>query len=119
MTKAKNASNIGNVEPKTLQDVFDVVQSRRGDDPKTSYVASLLSKGVDKILKKVGEESGEVIIAFKNDDREEQVHEIADLWFHTLVLMADAGLTPADIENEFGKRFGTSGHAEKAARNKN
>lgn len=101
---------------KTLAEIYAVVQQRQESNPKESYVASLFHKGLDKILKKVGEEASEVLIASKNGDKSQVVHEIADLWFHCLVLMVQQGVELKDIEEEFGRRFGTSGHAEKASR---
>ena len=75
-----------------------------------------MTKGTDAILKKIGEESAEIIIAAKNKNRNEQIHEITDLWFHLLVLMVDQGLKLEDISKEFEKRFGQSGLEEKAQR---
>ncbi len=100
----------------TLQDVFDVILERQRSQRENSYVVSLLRKGTDAILKKVGEEAAEVLLAAKNDSREECIHEITDLWFHSMVLMAHAGISLADIEEEFGRRFGQSGLVEKANR---
>ena len=75
-----------------------------------------MTKGTDAILKKIGEESAEIIIAAKNKNRNEQIHEITDLWFHLLVLMVDQGLKLEDISKEFEKRFGQSGLEEKSQR---
>lgn len=99
-----------------LSQLYATIESRKGADAKTSYIASLHQKGVDAIAKKVGEEAAETIIAAKNDDDGEFVHELADLWFHTLVLMAHRNLPLQDLSDELARRFGTSGHAEKAAR---
>ena len=77
--------------------LFDVVRRRQREMPEGSYTAQLLARGVDRIAKKVGEEAAEVIIAAKNRSRDELAHEMADLWFHALVLLADAGLAPADV----------------------
>lgn len=99
-----------------LSQLYATIESRKGADAKTSYIASLYQKGVDAIAKKVGEEAAETIIAAKNDDDGEFVHELADLWFHTLVLMAHRNLPLQDLSDELARRFGTSGHAEKAAR---
>lgn len=99
-----------------LSALYATIESRKGADAKTSYIASLYGKGVDAIAKKVGEEAAETIIAAKNDNDGEFVHELADLWFHTLVLMAHRGLPLQDLSDELARRFGTSGHAEKAAR---
>jgi phosphoribosyl-ATP pyrophosphohydrolase len=104
-----------------MSDVFnrlaEVIEQRRGADPNESYVARLLAKGIDGILKKVGEEATEVVIAAKGGDRQQIVYETADLWFHSLVMLAASGLTPGDVMRELERRFGLSGLAEKAARN--
>jgi len=97
-----------------------VIQARRHSaEPEGSYVASLLHSGTDRILKKIGEEATEVVIAAKGDAAEPCVHEIADLWFHLLVLMAHKEIALTTVENELERRFGTSGLAEKAARPNN
>jgi len=92
------------------------LEARKSADPQSSYVAKLYAKGLDSILKKVGEEAGETIIAAKNGDPGQIVYEVADLWFHTLVLLAQQGLHPDDVLNELARREGLSGIAEKAAR---
>jgi phosphoribosyl-ATP pyrophosphohydrolase len=101
-------------------DVLDrlaaTIASRRGADPASSYVASLFAKGDDAILKKIGEEATETVMAGKDGDKLRVTSEIADLWFHCLVLLARHGLTPADVRRELERREGVSGHAEKAAR---
>lgn len=102
----------------TLAGLFDVIKDRKNADPKNSYVASLFDKGTDVILKKVGEESAEVIIAAKNGDQNEIVKEMADLVFHSLVLLAHMELTPEQIEEELKNRFGVSGLIEKTNRQK-
>ncbi|WP_020647774.1 phosphoribosyl-ATP diphosphatase [Solimonas variicoloris] len=99
-----------------LSQLFATIESRKGGDPKASYIASLYAKGVDGIAKKVGEEAAETIIAAKNADDAALIHELADLWFHTLVLLAQRGLALEQLSGELARRFGTSGHAEKAAR---
>lgn len=99
-----------------LDALTDTIRQRLNADPSASYVAKLHNRGLDAILKKVGEEAAETLIAAKNGDEEELVHEIADLWFHTLVLMAHAGIAPEQIYAELARRAGTSGLAEKAAR---
>ncbi|MCI0505766.1 MAG: phosphoribosyl-ATP diphosphatase [Gammaproteobacteria bacterium] len=101
-----------------LSELAAILEQRKNAEPDSSYVASLYSKGLDKILKKIGEEAGETIIAAKNGDARQIVHETADLWFHTLVLLAHQGLGPGDVLAELERRFGTSGHDEKAARGK-
>ena len=90
--------------------------SRKGADPGTSYVASLFAKGDDAILKKIGEEATETVMAAKDGEPARIVSEVADLWFHCLVLLAQRGLSPQDVLDELARREGTSGHAEKAAR---
>lgn len=90
--------------------------NRVGADPASSYVASLYAKGVDGIGKKIGEEATETVIAGKNDDDAALVYEVADLWFHTLVLLTHRGLTHQAVLDELARRLGLSGHAEKAAR---
>jgi phosphoribosyl-ATP pyrophosphohydrolase len=93
-----------------------VLEQRKKADPETSYVASLYAKGEDMILKKIGEESAELIIAGKTRDRQAVVHETADLWFHSLVLLSHLDLGPNDIILELDRRFGQSGIEEKASR---
>lgn len=99
-----------------LQAVYQVIQERKGASADTSYTASLLQKGIDKILKKLGEEATEVVIAGKGGKREEIVYETADLFFHTLVLLGYYDIDPEDIYAELRRRFGTSGISEKASR---
>lgn len=101
-----------------LNRLAETLEARKSADPESSYVAKLYAKGLDGILKKVGEEAGETIIAAKNGDSGQIVYEVADLWFHTLVLLAQQGLHPDDVLNELARREGLSGIAEKAARPK-
>lgn len=98
--------------------LFAVIESRRGGDPKTSYVAKLFSKGRRKIAKKMGEEAVETVIAAIDKDRGEVVKESADLLFFLMVLWAELDLKPADVFAELARREGTSGVAEKNARKK-
>lgn len=100
----------------TLDRLAEVLESRKSADPQSSYVAKLYAKGMDGILKKVGEEAAETIIAAKDGDPQKIIYETADLWFHTLVMLAHAGLHPNDILNELARREGLSGLEEKAAR---
>lgn len=100
----------------TLAELTQVLESRRRADPKSSYVASLYDKGIDTILKKVGEEATEVVIAAKDGDKSQIIYETADLWFHTLVLLAEQGLSAADVLSELERRFGLSGIDEKNSR---
>ncbi len=100
-----------------LLELAQVLEGRKRADPESSYVASLYAKGLDTILKKIGEEATETVIAAKGGDREQLVYETADLWFHTLVLLAHQGLGPEEVLHELERRFGLSGLKEKAARN--
>lgn len=95
----------------------EVLEQRKGADADTSYVASLYAKGLNKILEKVGEEATELVLAAKDGNKEEIVGEAADLWFHTMVMLADQGLSVTDIIDELARRFGLSGLDEKASRN--
>src|SRR5512147_2484599 len=101
-------------------DVLDrlaaVIAARRGAEPSTSYVAALFARGDDAILKKIGEEATETVMAAKDGDKLRITAEVADLWFHCLVLLAQHGLSPADVRAELARREGMSGIAEKAAR---
>ena len=99
-----------------LKELTKVLEARKGDSPDASYVASLYAKGMDKILEKVGEEATETIIAAKNGDREQVIYETADLWFHTMVMLAAKDLSSDDVLTELARRFGISGHDEKASR---
>ncbi len=99
-----------------LQKLAETLEARKGADPESSYVAKLYSKGLDAILKKVGEEATETILAAKGGDQEQLVYETADLWFHTLVMLAQQGLSPDAVLQELSRRFGLSGLDEKAAR---
>lgn len=92
------------------------LEERKQAEPESSYVSSLYNKGLDAILKKIGEESTETVMAAKDGDREKIVYETADLWFHTLVLLAHMGLGPEDVLKELERRFGLSGLEEKASR---
>jgi phosphoribosyl-ATP pyrophosphohydrolase len=99
-----------------LNRLAETLEARKGADPQSSYVAKLYAKGTDSILKKVGEEAAETIIAAKGGDREQIIYETADLLFHTLVMLANAGLHPNDVLDELARREGLSGIAEKASR---
>jgi len=111
-----------------LTEVAKVLHSRKSAEPDSSYVASLYTKGLDAILKKVGEEATEVVMAAKdieadtinnkseNIDKSKIVNEVTDLWFHTLVLLTQQDLHPDDVLNELNRRMGTSGILEKASR---
>ncbi|MHB8347863.1 MAG: phosphoribosyl-ATP diphosphatase [Acidiferrobacterales bacterium] len=101
-----------------LTELAAVLEARKTADPASSYVAGLYAKGIDAILKKIGEEATEVVIAAKDGDGRQLVHETADLWFHTLVLLAQCGLKPDDVLFELKRRSGLSGIEEKATRGK-
>ena len=92
------------------------IERRKDAEPGTSYVASLFAKGDDAVLKKIGEEATETVMAAKDGDKIRLVGEVADLWFHCLVLLARHGLGPSDVLRELARREGVSGHAEKASR---
>ena len=100
----------------TLAWLAAVIDARRGGDPDKSYVARLFAKGIDAILKKVGEEATEVVMAAKDGARERLVGEVADLWFHTMIALAQFGLRPADVLAELERREGLSGLDEFASR---
>ncbi|MDY7540193.1 phosphoribosyl-ATP diphosphatase [Undibacterium sp. RTI2.1] len=107
----------------TLKRLSEVIESRKaanGGDPATSYVARLFSKGDDAILKKIGEEATETVMAAKDarvsGDKSKVLYECADLWFHSMVLLAQFDLTPQDVLNELARREGLSGIEEKASR---
>lgn len=101
-----------------LLKLAEVLNERKGADPESSYVAALYAKGVDAILKKIGEEATETVIAAKGGVREQIIYETADLWFHTLVLLAVEGIGPEAVLDELARRFGVSGIEEKAGRGK-
>ena len=101
-----------------LSKLSETLESRKNAAPDSSYVASLYDKGLDEILKKIGEEATEVVIAAKSGEKTAIIHETADLWFHTLVMLAQQGLSPDDILSELARRFGLSGLEEKASRKK-
>jgi phosphoribosyl-ATP pyrophosphohydrolase len=100
----------------TLEKLAEVLESRKAADPDSSYVARLYAKGLDAILKKIGEEATETVIAAKDGNADQIVYETADLWFHCLVLLAQQGLGPAQVLAELERRFGLSGLEEKARR---
>ena len=101
-----------------LKQLEEVLEERKAADPESSYVAKLYSKGLDAILKKVGEEATETVMAAKDGNKEQIVYETADLWFHTLVMLSQQGLSHEDVLNELARRFGVSGIEEKASRSK-
>lgn len=104
----------------TMNDILDrlshLLEARKSADPQTSYVAKLYAKGTDAILKKVGEEATETILAAKGDDKSQIIYETADLWFHTLIMLANADIHPQDVLDELARREGLSGIDEKNVR---
>jgi phosphoribosyl-ATP pyrophosphohydrolase len=102
--------------PDTLERLADVLEARKQADPDSSYVARLYAKGLDAILKKIGEEATETVMAAKDGVADKIVYEVADLWFHSLVLLAHQELRPEQVLAELDRRFGLSGLAEKASR---
>ena len=103
-----------------MSDILDrlaaTLEARKQAAPDSSYVAKLYAKGTDAILKKIGEEATETVMAAKDGEPEKIIYEVADLWFHTLVLLAHKNLSPADVLNELARREGLSGLVEKANR---
>ncbi|MBI5936866.1 MAG: phosphoribosyl-ATP diphosphatase [Betaproteobacteria bacterium] len=103
-----------------MSDILDrlaqTLEARKQADPQSSYVAKLYAKGLDAILKKVAEEAAETIMAAKDGERDKIIYETADLWFHSLVLLAQQGIRPEEVLNELARREGLSGLAEKASR---
>ena len=106
-----------------LDEIAAVIEARKTASADSSYVASLYAKGLNTILKKIAEEAGETIIAAKDKESGNQkaqiVYETADLWFHSMVMLAHFDLSPTDVLEELQRRFGTSGIVEKAARKGN
>ncbi len=106
------------IDASILRRLAQTIESRRTEDPTSSYVASLFAKGQDAILKKVGEESVETLLAARDGDKLHLVRETADLWFHCLVMLAWHGLGPDDVLAELRRREGISGIDEKQSRDK-
>jgi phosphoribosyl-ATP pyrophosphohydrolase len=102
----------------TLERIAATIEERKSASPETSYVARLLSQGEDAVLKKIGEEATETVLAAKSGDKLHLVREIADLWFHSMILLARHGLGPGDVLAELHRREGIPGLDEKAARKK-
>jgi phosphoribosyl-ATP pyrophosphohydrolase len=100
----------------TLERIARIIEERKGQDPESSYVARMFAKGDDAILKKIGEEATETVLAAKDGDRLHLVREVADLWFHCMILLSRHGLGPQDVLAELHRREGISGIDEKAAR---
>ena len=99
-----------------LQRIAQSIHERKAGDPSKSYVAKLFSQGDDAMLKKIGEEATEVVLAAKGDDRLHLVREVTDLWFHCMIVLERHGLGPGDVLAEMQRREGISGLDEKAAR---
>ncbi len=99
-----------------LTQLTEVLEQRKSSDPDSSYVSGLYHKGLDAILKKIGEEATETVMAAKDGDKDKIVYEVADLWFHTMVLLAREGLSAEDVLQELDSRFGLSGLDEKRQR---
>lgn len=99
-----------------LNELHDTLVARLSASPDSSYVAALYAKGLDAILKKIGEEAVETVMAAKDGDADKIIYEVADLWFHSLVLLAQQGLKPEQVLAELQRRSGTSGLVEKASR---
>ena len=99
-----------------LQRLTETLEARKGADPESSYVARLYAKGLDAILKKLGEEATETVMAAKDGQNEKIIYEVADLWFHSMILLASRGLSAQDVLNELARREGMSGIEEKASR---
>jgi phosphoribosyl-ATP pyrophosphohydrolase len=104
------------IDASILSRLARTIESRKGAAPASSYVAQLLAKGNDAILKKIGEEAAETLLAGKDGDKLHIVREIADLWFHTLVMLSFHGLGPDDVLAELHRREGISGIDEKQSR---
>ena len=104
------------MDDQVLARIAATIESRKGAPPEQSYVAGLLHKGDNAILKKIGEEATETVMAAKDDDKLSLVREVADLWFHCLVLLASRGLGPQDVLSELARREGVSGLDEKKNR---
>ena len=104
------------IDASILRRIGEVIAARRQSDPASSYVASLFAKGQDAVLKKVAEEAAETLLASKDGDKLQIVRETADLWFHSMILLAWHGLGPDDVLAELRRREGISGIDEKKAR---
>jgi phosphoribosyl-ATP pyrophosphohydrolase len=104
---------------KILDRIYKVIEDRKAHPRERSYVSSLMEKGTGDILDKILEETGELIAGVLNEDRKQVIHEMADLWFHTLVLLGTLDVSPQEIYDELEKRWGKSGIEEKESRDKN
>lgn len=115
--KSADASVASAPDDSVLSRLAHTLESRKYADAQKSYVASLYAGGLDRILQKLGEEAVETILAAKQNDPDKVVYETADLWFHSLIMLAQLGLRPEQVLAELERRSGMSGHEEKAARN--
>jgi phosphoribosyl-ATP pyrophosphohydrolase len=111
-----SAPDSSSVSQDVLARLAEVIEARKLGDPDKSYVARLFHKGTDAILKKIGEEATEVVMAAKDGDPKQVVYEVADLWFHSMLALSAFGLSPADVLTELQRREGLSGLEEFAAR---
>ena len=102
----------------TLRELTEILEQRKSAKPEESYVASLYESGVEKILSKISEEANETVAAARENDQQHLIHEVADLWFHCMVLLAHKQTNCEAVVTELSKRFGTSGLIEKAQRKK-
>ena len=109
-------TSAGKPDAAILENLFRTIESRRGDDPKTSYTAKLMARGLEKMCEKLGEEAFEVVVAALRQGPDRVAEESADLLYHLLVIWAAKGITPDDVWAELSRREGTSGIAEKASR---
>jgi phosphoribosyl-ATP pyrophosphohydrolase len=117
-SRQREENSVTGLNKNILQNIADILETRKTADPASSYTAALYAKGLDAILKKVGEEAVETILAGRGEDDAHLINEVADLWFHTLVLLAAKELKPDAVLAELQRRFGQSGIDEKAARAK-
>jgi phosphoribosyl-ATP pyrophosphohydrolase len=107
---------LADTDDNILARVAEVLEAHKSADPASSYTAALYAKGPEAVMKKIAEEALETVLAAERGDNADLIHETADLWFHTLVLLAQKGLHPSQVLEELQRRFGTSGIAEKASR---
>ncbi len=106
------------MENDILNELTQILEERKSASPDSSYVAKLYHQGLNTILKKIGEEATETVIAAKEGDKEQIIYETADLWFHTLVMLTHQNIHPDQVLKELERRFGLSGLTEKASRKK-
>jgi phosphoribosyl-ATP pyrophosphohydrolase len=114
--RERREESLADTDDNILARVAEVLEARKSADPASSYTAALYAKGPEAVMKKIAEEALETVLAAERGDNADLIHETADLWFHTLVLLAQKGLHPSQVLEELQRRFGTSGIAEKASR---